>query len=206
MQKIWLIFKKISNISLDEFSNLNDIDAVVILSDLAKTKIGNETILKINQYRLSYKFQKSLIENFIKMKRKIINSVKKINPFYWLEKLVNKLIDTIKKQLHTISEKISLSINKLVVNNSKKIIFELLIPCRPDSFLLGFKFEPIGLSGEGILEIYKKDYVSKKTGKISSYRPVRVFTTLLEVKQFATSEHQNSYYLDNWELGWGYRQ
>ncbi|WP_158500822.1 hypothetical protein [Spiroplasma kunkelii] len=48
MQKIWFIFKKISNISLDEFSNLNDIDSVVILSDLDKTKIANETILKIN--------------------------------------------------------------------------------------------------------------------------------------------------------------
>ncbi|ALA98330.1 hypothetical protein SKUN_001471 [Spiroplasma kunkelii CR2-3x] len=71
--------------------------------------------------------------------RKIINSVKKNNPFYWLEKLVNKLIDPIKKQLHTISEKILLYINKLVVNNSKKNISELLIPCIPDSFLLGLK-------------------------------------------------------------------
>ncbi|KAF5300560.1 hypothetical protein FQA39_LY19143 [Lamprigera yunnana] len=61
-----------------------------------------------------------------------------------------------------------------------------LIPCHAESFLLGFQFEPVGIDGSGYLAMYKKPYVSKKTGKVSNYKP-----TFLKVDQDFIDEIAN---------------
>ncbi|WP_338965589.1 hypothetical protein [Spiroplasma endosymbiont of Sarcophaga carnaria] len=186
---------------------MNYYDSIAIITDLAtKTKIGNTTLMKINQYRLENQFWNQLYKRFIKVKGKVNSSIKKANPFYWIEKALNTVFEPIKKKITQLSEKVSQTITKIFKVDPKKLLYQSLISYQPDSFLLGFKFEPLGISGEGIIEIHKKDYISKKTGIVSKYRPIRAYTTLLEVEQFAVSQHQNTFYRENWQLGFGYSQ
>lgn len=199
--------QKSAGISLKDFVRMNDYDSIAIITDLAtKTKIGNTTLMKINQYRLENQFWNQLYKRFIKVKGKVNSSIKKTNPFYWIEKALNTVFEPIKKKITQLSEKVSQTITKSFKVDPKKLLYQSLITCQPDSFLLGFKFEPLGISGEGIIEIHKKDYISKKIGIVSKYHPIRAYTTLLEVEQFAVSQHQNTFYRENWQLGFGYSQ
>jgi len=46
-----------------------------------------------------------------------------------------------------------------LTNNVKDVIKKYgLIPCQPESFLLGYQFEPL-IDGAGYLTIFKKPYV-----------------------------------------------
>lgn len=199
--------KTAANISLEDFAKLNDYDSIAIISSLAKnTKIGNETILKINQYRLTSIFQNNLLELFIKGKKQLKNFTKKVNIFWWLEKAINKMLHPINSTFNNVGNEIAKKITSLAKDQFKKIIDATWIPCRENSYLQSFKFELIGMSGEGILEIAKKPYVSTKTGKVSNYNNVRIYTTVLQVKEFSMTSHQNTYYADNWALGKGYQQ
>lgn len=55
----------------------------------------------------------------------------------------------------------------------------------------------------------QKPYISVKTGKISNYNFVRVWTNLFEIEQFATlstGDEQSIWYNENWALGYGFSQ
>ncbi|AGY41645.1 putative c-terminal truncated transmembrane protein [Mesoplasma florum W37] len=205
--KLDLILKNELNVSYDQFLRFDDLDAFNALTKLSTTKVGNNTLAELNNLRMQSKFQDSLLITYKKNLKSFKNKAKKLNPFYWANKLVNDatkpLEDAIKELHQTAVAKYFPKLNKVGKDLVKKYN---LIPCQEKSFLLAYKFEMTGIDGTGMLHIWKKPYKWKKTAKISSYNSVRVWSNLKEVQEFATSSNQDIYYNENFALGHGFRQ
>ncbi|ASP28239.1 hypothetical protein SCORR_v1c04670 [Spiroplasma corruscae] len=200
-------FKKSSGTSIEEFLKMNDLEAIEVIKKLQGTNLGNSTLAQLNILRVKSGFQKNIIDQLKNYKTKVKGAIKKINPFTYIQKAVNKMLEP----FTNVMSKIASKVNKYLPNLSKLskhlVKNNNLIPCQPNSFLLGFSFTPTGISGEGVLEIFKKPYLWKKQpGRVSYYRKVTVFTNLQIVEAFALSNNQNKFYKDNWELGRGFNQ
>ncbi|WP_339020205.1 hypothetical protein [Spiroplasma endosymbiont of Atherix ibis] len=200
-------FKQKSGYSINEFFKADDLKASVIIETLSKTNLGSSTLIEFSMLRLRSKFQRTLIEQFKQFKKSAKKIVDKWNPFKIIQKTINEILDSIKKSISKITSKVNVYIAKLNKASSNLLKKYNLIPCQAESFLLGFRFTPSGISGQGYCEIYKKPYVWKKTpGRISNYSKVIVFTDITTIEKFALAKDQNLFYKENWELGREYKQ
>ncbi|WP_338985605.1 hypothetical protein [Spiroplasma endosymbiont of Diplazon laetatorius] len=200
-------FKQKSGYSINDFFKSDDLKASEIIEALSKTNLGSTTLIEFSMLRLRSKFQRTLIEQFKQFKKNAKKLVDKWNPFKIIQKTINEILDPIKKSISKITNKVNVYIAKLNKVSSNLLKKYNLIPCQPESFLLGFRFTPSGISGQGYCEIYKKPYVWKKTpGRISNYSKVTVFTDISTIEKFALAKDQNQFYKENWELGRGYKQ
>lgn len=149
------MLKKYKNISINDFFKMNDLEASKFVVDLAQTSFGYQKILKMNNARIQSKFQETFFNIFKSYKKIIKVKIDKINPLKLINKIVKKIFEPINQTIATIKKHTSnifVKWNKLGQNLIKKLN---LIPCHIDSFLLGFKFEPSSISGEGFCTIYK---------------------------------------------------
>lgn len=203
------LLKKYQDIGINDFFKMNDLQAVNFLADLGQTNFGIGKILKLNNARIQSKFQEEFFQMFKRYKKLIKTKLDKINPIKMTKKIVDKILKPatdVLKNLKSKTYKLVSKFTKIQKNVLKKLN---LIPCHFESFLLGFKFEPMTADGSGYCTIYKKPYVSKKTGRISNYNYVRVWSNLIEVEKFAmlaSGDEQSIYYNENWALGHGFKK
>ncbi|ATZ18293.1 hypothetical protein EMELA_v1c08060 [Mesoplasma melaleucae] len=205
--KLDLMLKNELNISYDQFLRLNDLDAFNALTKLSTTRIGNNTLTQLNNLRMQSRFQDSLLTSYKKNLKSFKNKAKKLNPFYWANKLINDATKPLEEAIRDIHTKAVSKYFPKLNKTAKDLVTKYnLIPCQQKSFLLAYKFEITGVDGTGILQIWKKPYKWKKELRISNYNSVRVWSNLKEVQEFALAQNQDVYYNDNFALGHGFRQ
>lgn len=198
--------KEATGSSWEKFIASTDENAIKDILKMSETRIGSSTISKMLEMRAQSQFQKQFTTTFKKNWKKIKERINSFNPITWADKLLEKMLKPIRNAFKRMEEKTLSFLKKGTRTEIKFLEKNNLIPCHPDSFLMGFKFEPINIGGEGFITIYKKEYISKKTGRISRYNNVRSFTNIRVVEMFATSIHQNSFYKKYFGLGYGYSQ
>lgn len=192
--------------SFDDFLKLDDLEAANALFKLSTTNVGQTTLRNLNLVRMQSRFQKSLFQRFKDFYKNIKNKLEKLNPLYWIKQFFSEVKGAMGDFVKRFYDAAVGDFWQELTSKAKDVIKKYgLIPCQPDSFLLGYRFEPL-IDGSGYLTIFKKPYVWKKQARISNYNPVRVWTNLIEVEQFATASSQNQFYLDNWALGFGFKQ
>lgn len=188
--------------SINEVVTMSTEDYLAFITKLQETGKGGTLLLTLNQMRdrlIKFDFLKTTHQKYLLMKF----SLKKINPKFYLRKMLNAKFEKIQQQITKIEKKIRAKIakieekgKKLFHKFEKKALTEgAIIPLNSEVFL-GYKLRAIGIKGDVALSIFYRN---------PKYKPITVITTLVKATEFALAASPFRYYMyqSGWSFGWG---